>query len=282
MDVRLVLRDAGRAARRVADAEAQLAPLAGREAHLAVEVPERVRVAGGERLPLALLADATLDRVRRAGRGSALAAEHLDARSAPHGVDRVGERGVHALLRLAALEPQPGLEAAQVRVVEQRVLRVRRHAAVLVGDPLGLPHEAGDPPEWRRIAIRWARLEAELGDPQRYLWLGEPALRVHPVERLRHARERADRRVVLVRRLHVRTATEGVRVEREAGARQLAELAAAAAQLGRLAPVRAELAVEARQLAQERERAQLGRAGATSARERQQLAPPPPHPPVTP
>src|SRR4051794_10129693 len=97
-------------------------------------------------------------------------------------------------------------------------------------------------------------------------------LRVQPVERLGDAREGRDRSVVLVRRLDVGAATERVRVEGERGARQLADLAAAATLLRRLAPVWPEALVRARQCAQEREGAQLRRAGAARPRERQQLA----------
>src|SRR3954452_21371964 len=250
--------------------EAEVALRRPRHLHALVEVAARVERRRAERLPLPLLARARLERDRPAGR-RAHGAEQLDPRARLARVERPLERREHARLLLPVVEADARLEAVDLAgVVDQRVLRERSHAPVLVRDVLRARHEAGDLLDRRGIAVRRVALEAELRDPDRPR-APDLVLRAQLAQHVGDAAEVADRRVVLVRRAYAGTARERVRVVGEAGAGQGLE-ALAAASLRRLALERVVVRVDAGQLTQERERAELVAGVARRAREREQLA----------
>src|SRR3954468_7601673 len=211
--------------------ETEVALRRPRHLHALVEVAARVERRRAERLPLALLARAGLERDRPAA-CRAHGAEQLDPRARLARVERPLERREHARLLLAVVEADAGLEAVDLAgVVDQRVLRERSHAPVLVGDVLRARHEPRDLLDRRGVAVGRVALEAELRDPDRPR-APDLVLRAQLAQHVGDAAEVADRRFDLVRGARAWAAGEWVRVVGEAGPWQgLEPLAAASLRL---------------------------------------------------
>src|SRR3954454_3868263 len=84
-----------------------------------------------------------------------------EPRAVPRDPDREPGRRITPLRR-AAEEAQPGMEAGDVRIVDELVLRDAADARILVGDPVGLVEEDSLAPEGHADRLRGPRLEAVL------------------------------------------------------------------------------------------------------------------------